>query len=171
MDIGTPNQTFGLDVSHVRYLHKLLAKLGVRGPDAHDIAQTVLLSAHRASHSFRGTASANTWLYRICIRAVALHRRRFRARSGGGSEDIELSSDGETPLEELLSKERSLILQERLHTLSPDQLKVWVMHDLEGLAMREVAERLDCPLQTAYSRLRAARQALELKALELDGIS
>jgi RNA polymerase sigma-70 factor (ECF subfamily) len=160
MDVGIPNAPFRLDVSHVRYLHRLLSKLGVHGADAHDLAQTVLLNAHRASGSFRGTASANTWLYRICLRVVGHHRSATRARPVAPMGDRDLPSDDETPLDELLSKEHSLILQECLRALAPEQQEVWLMHDLEGLTMREVAERLGCPLQTAYSRLRAARHAL-----------
>jgi RNA polymerase sigma-70 factor (ECF subfamily) len=127
-----------------------------------------VLSAHRAAGGFRGAATAKTWLYRICVRAVMLHRQRLRPRTLVLLPDVEAPSRGETPLEELLAKERALVLQEHLRALSPEQLSVWALHDIEGLTMREVAERLDCPLQTAYSRLRVARQAIELKVLELE---
>ena len=36
-----------------------------------------------------------------------------------------------------------------------------VLYELEGLPMREVAEAIGCPLQTAYSRLHAARELLQ----------
>jgi RNA polymerase sigma-70 factor, ECF subfamily len=35
-----------------------------------------------------------------------------------------------------------------------------VLYELEGLTMKEVAEVVGCPLQTAYSRLHAARERL-----------
>jgi RNA polymerase sigma-70 factor (ECF subfamily) len=38
---------------------------------------------------------------------------------------------------------------------------VFVLYELEELPMIEVAEAVGCPLQTAYSRLHAARDAVE----------
>ncbi|MBN9165370.1 MAG: sigma-70 family RNA polymerase sigma factor, partial [Myxococcales bacterium] len=37
----------------------------------------------------------------------------------------------------------------------------FVLYELEELTVQEVAQALDCPLQTAYSRLRAARELVE----------
>jgi RNA polymerase sigma-70 factor (ECF subfamily) len=45
-----------------------------------------------------------------------------------------------------------------LATLDDDKRTVLVLYELEGLTMKEVAEAIGCPLQTAYSRLHAARE-------------
>ena len=42
-----------------------------------------------------------------------------------------------------------------------DKRAVFVLYELEELAMAEVAEAIGCPLQTAYSRLHAARADFE----------
>jgi RNA polymerase sigma-70 factor (ECF subfamily) len=41
------------------------------------------------------------------------------------------------------------------------------LYEIEGFSMKEVSEILECPLQTAYSRLHAAR-ALMLAALNAE---
>jgi RNA polymerase sigma-70 factor (ECF subfamily) len=48
-----------------------------------------------------------------------------------------------------------------LDTLSDDKRAVFVLYEIEELPMAEVAAAVGCPLQTAYSRLHAARQEVE----------
>jgi len=51
-------------------------------------------------------------------------------------------------------------LQALLDELDDDKRAVLVLYELEGLTMKEVAATVGCPLQTAYSRLHAARDRL-----------
>jgi RNA polymerase sigma-70 factor (ECF subfamily) len=51
-------------------------------------------------------------------------------------------------------------LRRALGELDDAKRDVFVLYEIEGLTMREVCEILDCPLQTAYSRLHAARKIL-----------
>jgi RNA polymerase sigma-70 factor (ECF subfamily) len=51
-------------------------------------------------------------------------------------------------------------LRRLLDTLDAEKREVFVLYELEELSMREVAEACGCPLQTAYSRLHAARRVL-----------
>jgi RNA polymerase sigma-70 factor (ECF subfamily) len=44
--------------------------------------------------------------------------------------------------------------------LDDDKRAVFVLHEIEELAMAEVAAAVGCPLQTAYARLYAARKLL-----------
>jgi hypothetical protein len=64
--------------------------------------------------------------------------------------------DAEIPADELLERFPS-IPPEELEELSPERRAVFVMYELNGHAMSEVAETLGTPLFTAYSRLRIAR--------------
>ena len=45
---------------------------------------------------------------------------------------------------------------------------MFVLFELEELSMKEVAEACGCPLQTAYSRLHAARRRLLAKYRETE---
>jgi RNA polymerase sigma-70 factor (ECF subfamily) len=53
-------------------------------------------------------------------------------------------------------------VQELLAELDDDKRAVLVLYEIEGLTMREVAEVVGCPLQTAYSRLHAGRDLLRI---------
>ena len=57
-----------------------------------------------------------------------------------------------------------------MQELDEPKREVFMMVELDELTVPEVAEILDIPLNTAYSRLRAARQAFE-EALERRGVA
>src|SRR5262245_35284280 len=44
-----------------------------------------------------------------------------------------------------------------LQQLPEEQREVFVLYEVEDMSMPEIARALDCPLQTAYARLYAAR--------------
>jgi RNA polymerase sigma-70 factor, ECF subfamily len=46
--------------------------------DAEDVTQDVLLQVVRNLHTFRGESAFPTWLHRVTVNAVLLHRRRAR---------------------------------------------------------------------------------------------
>ena len=50
-----------------------------------------------------------------------------------------------------------------------DRRAVFVMHELEGQGIPEVAEALQVPLNTAYSRLRLARRDFAVAVEKLRG--
>jgi RNA polymerase sigma-70 factor (ECF subfamily) len=57
------------------------------------------------------------------------------------------------------SRERAR-LELALSRLDGDKREVFVLFELEGMDMKDVAEMIGCPLNTAYSRLYAARQVV-----------
>ncbi len=63
------------------------------------------------------------------------------------------------------------VLDEVLEALDDDKRAVFVLYEVEELAMKEVAEAVGCPLQTAYARLYAARRQFDaaLRRAELSG--
>jgi RNA polymerase sigma-70 factor (ECF subfamily) len=52
-------------------------------------------------------------------------------------------------------------LQRALDGLDEEQRGAFVLYEIEELTLRETAEALSCPLQTAYSRLRSARNHVQ----------
>src|SRR6187402_1642958 len=60
----------------VRLVHRML------GPsaDLEDMVQEVFLQVHRSVSAFRGSARFSTWLYRVTVNVVLMHRRSARSR-------------------------------------------------------------------------------------------
>ncbi len=141
------------------YVVRALRYFGVPERDVPDVCQEVFVIVHRKLPEFEYRAAIRTWLYRICQRAASDYRRRAHVRReqvtgepiGSGEHDGKDFSDG--------IHARSVLLK-ALDTLDDERRAVFVLYEIEELTMREVADALGCPLQTAYSRLHAARKQL-----------
>ena len=146
---------------HAPYVWRALRRLGIADADADDVCQDVFVVVHRRLGSFHGGSSLRTWLYGICLRVASEHRRRPHRRR---EDVVEAVPDTTVPAhqEDELERRRALsLLDEALNLLDDDKRAVFVLFELEQLSMNEVAEAAGCPLQTAYSRLYAARKIVE----------
>ena len=65
----------------------------------------------------------------------------------------------------LATRRARALLDRILDELDDDKRAVFVLYEIEGVGMSEVAEAVGCPLQTAYSRLHAARDFVQKAAL------
>jgi RNA polymerase sigma-70 factor (ECF subfamily) len=61
------------------------------------------------------------------------------------------------PHADLAALEERKVLDDILSELDEDKRAVFVLYEIESLPMNDVAEAVGCPVQTAYSRLHAAR--------------
>ena len=141
---------------HARYLWRALLGLGVRPGDVDDACQEVFLIVHRRLPDFDGRA-LRSWLYAICLRVASEYRRSARVRREISVERIPESDAPGGQDERVHAGELSERLLASLERLDADKREAFVLFEIEELPLREVAEVLGCPLQTAYSRLQAAR--------------
>ncbi|MCA9648240.1 MAG: sigma-70 family RNA polymerase sigma factor, partial [Myxococcales bacterium] len=126
--------------------------------DLDDVAQEVFLVVHRRLVDFEGRSTLRTWLYGICLKVASSHRRRVeRRREAGLAEAPEepVSGGQQSALERAEARRRMLLV---LQDLDEEQREVFVLYEIERLAMKDVAELLECPLQTAYYRHQTARK-------------
>lgn len=146
---------------HAPRVWRALRRLGVDALDVDDVCQEVFTTIHHRLPTFGGRSALSTWIYGICVHKASAHRRRLRRRR----EDLaaappELSIDA--PQLDTLERRRALAFADAvLDTLDDDKRAVFVLYEIEEVPMKEVAEALGCPLQTAYARLHAARRQFE----------
>lgn len=147
--------------SHAAYVLQLLRRLGVREADLEDVAQEVFVVVHAQLPGFEGRSSLKTWICGIALRKSSEYRRKAYQRRErllpDALEAQRTEADQETRLER---DQRALELERALAQLPEKQLHVFVLYEIEELAMSEVASAVGCPRFTAYARLRAARRAL-----------
>lgn len=146
---------------HARYVIRTLRHLGISEADVEDVGQEVFVTVHRKLAEFEGRAKLRTWLYAICLRVASDHRRRAYVVRERVTESPPVDTGERSGLEPDTSFESRAFVQQLLSELDEDKRNVLVLYEIEGLTMREVAEVVGCPLQTAYSRLHAARDLLQ----------
>lgn len=138
-----------------------LKALGAPEADHEDLAQEVFLVVRRRLPAFEGHNVAG-WLFQIARRQVLRYRRlRWvqRVLTFGSSDVFEdLPHPGGSPLAVLENKERQVLVEHLLAKLSDKRRIVFVLFELEGHSGEEVAELLDVPLNTVWTRLHHARK-------------
>jgi RNA polymerase sigma-70 factor (ECF subfamily) len=144
--------------THLPYVLRLLRYLGAPAADLDDLAQEVFVTVHRKLPSYEGRGSFTSWLYAICANAVRDHRKRAHRRYEEPVAAPEQDAAEPTQEEELAFRRALASLQEVLAGLDEDQRIVFLLYEVEELTMKEIAEAVGCPIQTGYTRLRAARE-------------
>ena len=106
-----------------------------------------------------------SWVYGIVRRTVSTYRRRRRVREATelfhyAPFAADLASLQPSVLELAALSEEAKVLWMLLGVLTPRQREVLILADMEEMTVPEIAVAVGVPLNTAYSRLRAARRNL-----------
>ena len=160
--VSRPAEIATIFREHGPYIHTALRSLGVHPSDVDDAFQEVFVVIHRKLDEFEDRGgSLRAWVYGLCVRVALRARSRRSATREIASDHVPESVDPMTPAEHLSERQARAVLNTILDELDDEKRQVFVLYELEELSMQEVAQSLECPLQTAYSRLRAAREAVD----------
>ena len=139
-----------------------LRALGAPPADVEDLAQEVFLVVRRRQPAFDGR-NLGGWLFRISHRQVLRHRRLYwvkRVFVGSSREPVaeDLPHGGASPLATLETKERHRLFERLVSRLSDKRRVVFLLFEVEGYSGTEIAELLDVPINTVWTRLHHARR-------------
>jgi RNA polymerase sigma-70 factor, ECF subfamily len=154
---------------HTPFLWRALINLGVPAAEAQDQCQEIMITVHRRLASFDG-ASLRGWLYGICVRVASDYRRSARVRREILTDTLPEAADS-ADLGEALDRERSARrMMTALESLDEPKRAAFVLFEIEELTLAEVSEAVGAPLQTVYSRIKAAREQMR-RAFADTGVS
>lgn len=141
-----------------------LRRLGVQDRDVQDVAQDVFVSVHKHFASFDAARRLRPWLFGFTRRAASNYRRLARhAEQSSEHEGAQL-----TPRQTSDRHESSDLVHRALLAMPEKRRVVLMMADLYQFEASEIAEQLNVPLGTVYSRVRRARE--EFRALARKGM-
>lgn len=147
---------------HFSLVWRSLRRFGVAEANADDAAQQVFMIFSRRIAEIDGERQV-AFLLGTAVRVAANARRQSeRSREVLVEGDSEESPASDRDPEQLLEqKQRRAELDRALATLSQDQRVVFVLYELEGFSLPEIASALGVPLGTATSRLARGRERFE----------
>ncbi|MCU0692834.1 MAG: sigma-70 family RNA polymerase sigma factor [Polyangiaceae bacterium] len=130
-------------------------------PEVDDVIQDVFFQVYRSIGDFRGSARFSTWLHRVAINVVLMHLRAQRSRPNLSDPlSHDLKAVGPSPDEETMRRERIRTFYGVLDRLSEKKRIVFVLHEIEGLSPRAIADIVGAPALTVRTRLHYARREL-----------
>ncbi len=151
--------------AHFDFVWRSLRGLGVPAATADDSAQQVFwIAAQKLEVIVAG--SERSFLF-ATARGIAANVRRGRARSREVQDEAALAvqEDAKPNPEQLVaSAEARALLDTFLEALPEDLRTVFVLFELEGMSMVDMAEVLGLPPGTVASRLRRARESFQASA-------
>jgi len=155
---------------HFDTLWRFAARLGIPRQHVDDVVQEVFITASRRAATIASGAERR-FLIAVTIKIAANQRRRSARqldRPGCVEEHADAARDGA----ELLERKRQLeLFYAALDALPYEQRSAFVLFELEGFTVPQIAELLDIPQGTAASRLGRARRAFAKSAERLRALS
>jgi len=155
---------------HFDLVWRSLRRFGVSERGVDDAAQHVFMtfSEHLDSVPLE---RERPFLVAVAARVAANARRKVERSREILSGEVEWALSEHTPEDLLEHKQRLEELERALDALPFEQRTVFVLYEIEGWSLPEIAETLAIPLGTATSRLRRARDKFEswVEARDLGG--
>jgi RNA polymerase sigma-70 factor (ECF subfamily) len=140
------------------YVFHTLRRFGVRERDLEDVTHDVFVVVHRAIHGYDRARPIKPWLCAIAARVASDYRRLARNRNEDVTAELDARSV-EPAADRLLEiKDAQALVVAALERVDETRRVVFVMVDIDELPVAEVAHALSIPVNTAYSRLRVARE-------------
>lgn len=156
-----PNQFRPLFEEHAGFVFRVLKRHGVPERDLDDACQEVFVVVLRQLAGFEGRSSLRTWIYAIAARVALASRRRAHIRHELLDGEPHEQASAAVALDEAAQRQLLALAAEALTTMAEGKREVFVLYELEGLTMAEVAASLQIPEPTVLSRLYAARDEIQ----------
>lgn len=153
-----------LFVRHRQDVLRLVNRMLGPSADLEDVVQEVFVQVHKSLGDFRAEAKFTTWLHRVTVNVVLMHRRAKRSRPVLTEELPEQSlpdANRYGPADEFARRERIRAFFRLLDRLADKKRTVFILHELEGMTPQEIATVVGAPVLTVRTRLFYARRELD----------
>jgi RNA polymerase sigma factor (sigma-70 family) len=140
-------------------LTRFVANLVRRPPIVEEVVNDTLMVMWDRSDSFSGASKLSTWLFTIAYRKAL--RARTRQDEPVEDHDIEHRASPDAGPDHALGRDRTrAALLRAMDGLSPDHRAVIDLTYFHEIGYREIAEIMECPVDTVKTRMFHARRHL-----------
>jgi RNA polymerase sigma-70 factor (ECF subfamily) len=151
--------------SYFTFVWSMSRYLGVHRDELDDVVQEIFVIIHGRMHTIEQPESLRSWIYSIVRRMVGRYHRARRTKLVSMENQILQTEtqqfERSSPQAIAEQSEEVELLRTLLDKLDVAKREVFVLVELEEMTAPEIAAAIGIPLNTVYSRLRAARQELD----------
>lgn len=140
---------------------------------AEDLMQETFFAAYRNAFQFDKSRSFLSWLFGIAHKRTIDYFRHARVesehqRDAGDSVGSRLQS----PEDKLTNEKLREIINGAVERLDPLQREVFMLRELGDVPFKDIAEIMNCPINTALGRMRLALRNIrnDLQKRGIDGV-
>lgn len=149
-----------------RYLFCMIGNAGT----CEELTNDVMLAAWKGAASFRRESRVSTWLFGIARYKALNVLRQTQPLTVEVEMASEMAASGEGPQEIVHRHAVEQGVRSALKELSPEHREVMELTFYQGLSYQEIAEIMQCPVNTVKTRMFYAKKKLQ-EALEKHGVS
>ena len=137
-----------------RFLERVM-----RRPHAvEEAVNDTMLVVWRKAGTFNGKSKVSTWIFSIAYRKALKVIKQFDEPMEFDDEALESAQPG--PEDHLMHRQRRALLLQQLARMSADHRAVIELTYYHGCGYREIAEIMECPVDTVKTRMLHARRRL-----------
>ena len=164
----------------IKNYEKMVYNLGLKLLGNEDLAEGILqetfLKVLQALPNFQEKSQLSTWIYRIATNQALMRLRTKKRRMKSFDENLEdenkdysgfARSLEQDPLDSLLNNELKEKMDIAIDQLPDNYKTTFVLKDVQGLALKEIAEIMELSLPAVKSNLHRARIALRNKLYDI----
>ena len=143
-------------------VYSICFRMTQNASESEDLTQDVFIQLFRTIGSFRGESAFTTWLYRLTVNLVLMHFRKRKRRQDRSNQEGELSAyivPGSQDPKRMRIVDR-ILLSEVITKLPEGYRQAIILHDIQGLQHKEIAETRGRSVGTSKSQLHKARAML-----------
>jgi len=141
-------------------LGRFLFNLVQRPQVVEEVLNDTMMVVWDTADSFRGTSKLSTWIFSIAYRKAIKARLRWPDPVEDQTFDTRVSNDP-GPDEELDHQRLHETLMKAMDQLSSDHRAVVDLTYFHGMGYREIADIMNCPVDTVKTRMFHARRRLK----------
>lgn len=141
---------------HHAFVWRVVRRLGVPADAVDDAVQETFVVLHRRRAELDWSRSIRGLLYGVARRIAKRTRERVMNRPVLSL--VPTKDPGPDPEQRAQTRQKAAVVREALDAMDAGKRLVFVLADVEGMTIPEVAECLQLNLNTAYARQRAARK-------------
>lgn len=146
---------------YIRQVFSFVYKISKDSKLTEEVVNDTMFEVWRGAENFKGNSAVLTWIFGIAHNKTMNELRKKRPEALDPEEFSRFASSDETAEEIVVKKDRSERMNDALSELSPEHRTVLELTFYNGLSYQEIAEIMECPVNTVKTRMYYAKEKLK----------
>ena len=140
-----------------RYFFRMVGSI----ESAEELTNDVLVEVWKKAGEFKGLSKVSTWIFGIAHYKAMNHYRTKPTKTVELESAAHVPDANSTPEESATQENLKAKIKSALNGLSPEHREVVELTFTDGLSYQEIAEIMQCPVNTVKTRMYYAKKHLE----------